>query len=227
LFHSQIIICESDSDCRFCSAILSSIHDKNGSINPDILFVPCGGKQRIPVVVKSLVKVKVHVKVISDFDVFNNITPLKSIFEELVGKWKEVENDWKLINKSIEQKRPELGKDELKERIDSIIKSVDTVSFPQDKIDEIQKVLKKVSPWATAKEGGKSFIPSGNSTTAFERIQKIFKEKGLFIVEVGELESFVKSLGNHEPKWLTEVLLKNLENPEFDSAKEFIFQVIE
>ena len=59
LFHSKEIICESDTDCRFYSAILSAIHDNTGSISPDILFIHCGGKHRMPIVIKSLRKLVV------------------------------------------------------------------------------------------------------------------------------------------------------------------------
>ncbi len=50
--------------------------------------------------------------------------------------------------------------------------------FPKEKINTIQKVLKKASAWSEAKEVGKAFIPSGNASQAFDRIQIKFKEKG-------------------------------------------------
>ncbi|MCR6639720.1 MAG: ATP-binding protein [Sporocytophaga sp.] len=54
LFHSKVVICESDSDCRFFSALLSTQYDNSGSIAPDILFIHCGGKHRIPTAIKAL-----------------------------------------------------------------------------------------------------------------------------------------------------------------------------
>jgi len=57
-------------------------------------------------------------------------------------------------------------------------------------------------------------------------MQKKLKENGIFIVEVGELEGFVKSIGNHGPKWVNEVLIKDLINdPELSIAREFIKEV--
>ena len=68
-----------------------------------------------------------------------------------------------------------------------------------------------------------SYIPSGNAIQAFERMQVKLKEKGFFILEVGELESFVKSVGNHGPKWVSEVLCKDLNtDPELESARQFV-----
>ena len=227
LFHSKVVICESDSDCRFFSAILSSQYDSTETIAPDILFIHCGGKHRIPTAVKALKKLNVSLKVISDFDVLDNINPLKEIFEDLGGIWNEVENDWKLVKTEIEQKRPEFLTTDLKTEIERIFTTTSDRIFPKEKISEIKKALKKASAWTEAKEVGKAYIPSGNATQAFERIQLKFKEKGLLIPEVGELESFVKSVGNHGPKWVSEVLTKDLKtDDELETARQFVRQLI-
>lgn len=226
LFHSKVVVCESDSDCRFFAAILSALHDNSKAVSPDILFIHCGGKHRIPTVIKALTKLNVPIKVVSDFDVLNDINPLKEMFEDLGGAWTDVEDDWKLVKTSIEQKRPELETKDLKIEIDKVFESTSERIFPKDKISEIQKTLKKASAWAHAKEVGKAFIPGGEPTKAFERIQTKFKEKGLFVLEVGELESFVKSSGNHGPKWVSEVLTKNLKtDTELEIAKKFVTQL--
>ena len=109
LFHSKVIICESDADCRFYSAILSAIYDDTGSISPDILFIHCGGKHRMPSVVKALKKLDVLVRAIADFDVLNDTNPLKMIYEELGGTWTIIEDDWKIVKGSIDAKKPELN----------------------------------------------------------------------------------------------------------------------
>lgn len=168
----------------------------------------------------------VPIRVVSDFDVLNDVNPLKEMFEDLGGVWTDVEVDWKLVKTSIEHKRPELETQDLKREIDKVFQSTTERIFPKDKVSEIQKALKKASAWAHAKEAGKAFIPSGDPTKAFERLQSKFKEKGLFVLEVGELESFAKSLGNHGPKWVSEVLTKNLKNDtELDTARQFVIQL--
>jgi hypothetical protein len=223
LFHSKVVICESDSDCRFFSAILSSQYENIGDIAPDILFVHCGGKHRIPTAIKALKKLNVPLKVVADFDVLNDKIPLKSIFEDMGGAWAEVENDWKLVKTEIEQKRPEFLTEDLKNELEKIMNSTSERIFPKEKISEIKRSLKKASAWTEAKELGKAYIPSGNATKAYERIQLIFKNIGLFIVEVGELECFVKSIGNHGPKWVSDVLEKNLKtDPELELARNFV-----
>jgi hypothetical protein len=226
LFHTQVIICESDSDNRFYSAMLSSIHEAAGTLSPDTLFINCGGKHRISTVVKALKKLNVILKVIADFDLLNDSSPLKDIYQEAGGLWHDIESDWKIVKDAIESKRPELETKELKDEIDNIFSSTPEKIMPKGKISLIQKALKKASAWSHAKEVGKSFIPSGDATKAFERLQIKLKDKGIFIVEVGELESFVKSVGNHGPKWVNEVLSKDLVNdPELADALKFIAEV--
>lgn len=223
LFHSKVVICESDSDSRFYSSVLSSLYDDSSLNIPDVLFINVGGKHRIPVAIKALNKLNVPIKVIADFDVLNNIEPLKTIYEDLGGIWSEVSSDWQLVKSEIESKRPEFLTSEVKTELNNILGSVSDRIFPKNKVNEIQKVLKKASPWTEAKEVGKAFIPNGDATQAFDKIQKIFIEKGLLIPEVGELESFVKSIGNHGPKWINQVLVKDLKNdPELLPARIFV-----
>lgn len=227
LFHSKVIICESDSDCRFFSAILSSLYDDIGTIAPDVLFIHCGGKHRVSTVIKALKKLNVPMSIVTDFDVLNDINPIKSVFENLGGIWNDVEKDWKLVKNEIEKKRPEFLTEDLKDEIKGIFDSTSDRIFPKEKISEINRALKKASPWTEAKLVGKAYIPSGNATQAFERIQIKFKEKGFYILEVGELECFDKSIGNHGPKWVNEVLEKDLKTDvELESARKFVNEII-
>ena len=227
LFHSKVILCESDSDCRLFSAILSSIYEDSGNIVPDILFTHCGGKHRMPVVVKALRKLNVPVTVVADFDILNNVNPLKDIYIDLGGNWDDVENDWKLVKDEIDRKRPELQSKDLKEEIQKIFDSNSERIFPKEKIKLIENTLKKASAWSEAKKVGKSFIPNGNPSQAFERIQQKFKSLGLFILEVGEAESFVKTVGNHGPKYVNEVLEKDLKtDPELELLRNFVKEII-
>lgn len=227
LFHSKVILCESDSDCRLFSAILSSIYEDSGNIVPDILFTHCGGKHRMPVVVKALRKLNVPATVVADFDILNNVNPLKDLYIDLGGNWDDVENDWKLVKDEIDRKRPELQSKDLKEEIQKIFDSNSERIFPKEKIKLIENTLKKASAWSEAKKVGKSFIPNGNPSQAFERIQQKFKSLGLFILEVGEAESFVKTVGNHGPKYVNEVLEKDLKtDPELELLRNFVKEII-
>ncbi len=227
LFHSKVIICEGDSDCRFYSAVLQCLFENESNISPDYLFTHCGGKHRVASVVRALKKLNVDINAILDFDVLNDTYPLKDIFEECGGNWSLIERDWKIVKSSIDSKRPELETEDLKKELFPIFESTTERIFPQEKIKEIHSLLRKVSAWAHAKQVGKSFIPNGEPTQAYQRLIIELEKVGLMVVEVGELESFVKSIGNQGPKWVNEALTKDLANDvELNEAREFVRKII-
>lgn len=227
LFHSKVVVCESDSDCKFYSAVLAAICEQRKIPTPDILFIHCGGKHRMPTVIKSLRKLDVPLQIITDFDILNSPDPLRSIVASLNGEWEEMETDWKTVKASVDQKRPELETIDVKREITNILDNVSERIFQSRAAREINSVLKKASAWAQAKSIGKSFIPSGNAQQSFDRLQEKLQNLGLLVVEVGELEGFVRSIGNHGPKWVNEVLEKDLANDrELEDARRFIEKLL-
>ena len=171
LFHEKVIVCEGDADARFYSAVADSLYDPKdeNAHQPDVMFVHCGGKDRIPLVVRALRGVKVPVSIAVDFDILNAEQPLQDIVEAAGGQWESVSADWKTVKNAIEQKKPELSTDEVRDGIQRVLTEVTEPSFPKEAKDAIQKVLKRASPWAIAKTVGKAFVPSGQPMQAFER----------------------------------------------------------
>jgi hypothetical protein len=177
--------------------------------------------------VKALRCLDVPVSVVADFDVLNDSEPLKTIFEDLGGTWQEIRADWELVKNAIDQKRPELEASDVRKEVIGILDANTERVFPKDAVRNIQRILRKASAWAHAKEVGSSFVPSGDATQAFQRLADVLRSKGLFLVEVGELEGFVRSVGNHGPKWVSTVLGKDLRNdPELDIARRFVRELI-
>jgi hypothetical protein len=230
LFHERVIVCEGDADARFYSAIMDALVDSagEGTRRPDIMFVQCGGKDRIPMVMRALREVSVPVAAVVDFDVLRSEQPLRDIVEAAAGSWNAIEDDWKLVKASIESKKPELPTKEVGEEIGKVLNSVATPAFPDTASETIRRILRRSSPWAIAKNSGKTYIPSGDPTRAFDRLYKALNGYGVFIVDVGEVEMFVRSVGNHGPKWVNEVLKKNLiSDPELAAARQFVAKLME
>lgn len=223
LFHKKVVLAESDSDCRFYSAICSAIVENNALSSPDILFVQSGGKHRFPVIIKALTKLEVPLTIIGDFDFYHDENPAKTIYELLDGNWEEIKSDFYKVKKSIDEKRPELETIKLKEEIDTVFESFTDKIIPEQKIKAIQTLLKKSSPWSQAKSSGKAYLPAGETILAFNRIQDAFKVKNVFILELGEIEAFDKSIGGHGPKWVNQVLEKDLiSNSDLEEARNFV-----
>lgn len=227
MFHDCVVLGESDSDARFYSALLDAIvpeiHDED---RKDMMFAHCGGKARMPVVVKALRSVSVPVVVITDIDILNDERPLRDIYENLGGDWREIASDWSNVKKSIEKKIPLRQVNDVRREIDEIFDSLGSGEFPSGVGRNIARIARRTS-WSLAKEMGRAIIPSGEETQTFSRLMASLRKRRLFIVEVGELEMFVKSVGNHGPKWVNEVLKMDLmNNPELEEARKFVKDIV-
>lgn len=229
LFHEKVVICESDSDARFYSVIADTLFESSGSSlrRPDIMFTHCGGKHRIATIVKALKAVGVPTAIIADFDVLNDINPLKAIVEAANGEWKSIEQDWKSIKSAVDEKKADINIGQLKASLNDIASTITNQDSANKAAKEIGTKFKQSSPWSVAKSTGSASIPNGLATVAYGRMISRLKEVGIYVVEVGELESFVRSVGNHGPGWINGVLEKDLFNdPELDIAKNFVRQII-
>jgi hypothetical protein len=190
------------------------------------MFTHCGGKARLAMVIRALREVDVPVKAVADFDVLSDEEPLKSIAVALGVDWSAIQADWKIVKSAVDSKKPDLTTSDVQEEIGKILKNVAETSFPPKARAEIQGVLKRSSAWAHAKQIGKAFVPPGDSTKACERLLTTLRTAGLHVVEVGELEGYVRTEGGHGPKWVNAVLARPLaSDPELETARRFVIQL--
>lgn len=225
LFHERVIVCEGDADARFYAAIADAVVEGKGSEErrPDVMFTHCGGKDRVALVVRALHEVDVPVAAVVDFDVLNEEYPLRSIVEAAGGNWSAIQVDWAQVKSAVDSKKPELSGDDVAAAVRTVIENVSGPIFPKSAKDEIQRIFRRSSPWATAKEVGKGFVPAGQPTQACERLVASLRALGIFVVEVGELESYARSVGGHGPRWVNIVLKKDLKSDtELANARDFV-----
>jgi hypothetical protein len=105
----------------------------------------------------------------------------------------------------------------------AVLARIQSAAFPEAEAAEIGRILKKSSPWAVAKSAGRAFVPNGDPTQAMNRLFSRLEERGLFVVECGELERFVPSVPKHGPAWVNKALEKNLlSDPELEGARRFV-----
>ena len=227
LFHEGVVICESDGDCRFFSAILESRSAlPSAPRKPDLMFTHCGGKDRLPVVIRALRAVGVPVRAVADFDLLSGERTFRAVAEAFEMDWATIESDWKLVNSAITRKKAELNTQDVKNQIDQLFADINTSVLPAGIESRVKAILKQSSPWALAKEAGKAFVPSGEATVSCERLLANLRQSGLYIIEQGELECFCKSVGNHGPAWVNKVLDKDLASDrELDAARRFVAEI--
>ncbi|MCW5799765.1 MAG: AAA family ATPase [Nitrospira sp.] len=228
LFHEMVVLTESDGDARFYGAMLDAIYDKQPEVaRPDLMFTHCGGKDRMPKLIKAMRALAVPMRVIVDFDILSAEQPLRPIVEALGGNWAEIGVDWRRLASTIRDQKAELDADDVKREINSILKEVSTKHFPQELAKRIRDVVRRTSPWSILKHSGRHGVPSGDATQCLDRLISSLKKIGLLVVEEGELECFDKGVGNDGPAWVNEVLKKDLLNdPVLESARRFVRSIV-
>ena len=206
VFHERVVICESDADCMLYRSILHLPEVHLGRY-PDVLFIHANGKHRMAVLAKLLVQLGVTVDVIADIDIIRDIDDLKNIVMSLNVNWLEIHKFAESINKAIEGQRSRRTALEIKKDIEIVLEKFPIKgSLPTQIRTEIQNQLRKTSPWDAVKKAGKNAIPPGDASLNFNRLESLCSCAGLWIVPVGEIEGFCRTVSGHGPKWVQTVL---------------------
>lgn len=225
IFHEGVVVTESDADARFFAAVGDALFEETSPDvqKPNVMFTHGGGKARLPMIVSSLHQLDVPVLAVADFDILNNEHPLKELVEATGGQWNEFAEDWKAVKSAVDSKKPELGPEEIRKEILKILENSSRADSFLDLKHSIDNVLRKSSPWATAKGCGKDAVPRGTATQTCDRLLVGLRKRGIFVVEVGELEGFARTVGGHGPAWVNEVLKKDLaRDAELENARRFV-----
>ncbi|WBU40664.1 MULTISPECIES: ATP-dependent nuclease [Marinobacter] len=223
IFHSTTIICESDSDCRFYSAILEEICSAK-DISPDVLFTHCGGKHRIKTAVAALKRLGVKTKAICDIDLLCEENTSRELLEVAGGDWNHVKGDWSALNGATKVDGTRIMKDKALSEIEALIRNEESKYITKRTERRIIETIKAKSVWKQLKKGGlDSGILKGDVYKSTLNIINKFKDVDIYIVPEGEAESFVKSESDHGPEWVGKVLSNyNLAGPELLKARDFI-----
>ena len=190
LFYKKVIVCESDYDCLFYQAIMDALFENKEEQIPDILFVHCGGKSRMKVIIKALSALRIPVVAIPDFDIIDNRAEFKSLFEAFNANWEE----------------------------------------------EVCAHMTEVYNWLNAnkeaknhlKRTGKSIL-DGAASGKYSLVENACRAAGLFIVPVGELECFDKSINKDKKDWIYSVLERNdlAADSSLQDARDFVQSIID
>lgn len=226
VFHERVIICEADSDCMFYSSVLDN-PEVHGDRYPDVLFIHANGKHRMAALSKALVSLGVPTDVIVDMDVLNNMDVFQRLVESLGGSWSTLQHSATVVKHAVEEQRPSLTVDEVKKGIRDILEIETESDQPIDKLkSDINVQFRMASPWEAIKSAGEQALPAGEAHRHFQEVLSHCKKIGLWIVPVGELEGFCKSVGGHGPAWVHNVMEEgNLKTWELEAARKFMHEV--
>ncbi|NDF12004.1 MAG: hypothetical protein EB060_04200 [Proteobacteria bacterium] len=211
MFADGTIICEADSDRIIYQTVASQI-----SPNLDDLFIHANDKQSIHKVVELISKTASPLAAIVDIDILNDQTNFQKLIEKFPNctNASELIEIQKRIKKAIESQSDE-------EILDKTILEVelltDAFSKKKPSLSELRRRLRDIedagSIWKPFKEKGIRVLPCLLRRDAFHLLKEC-KKFGLFIVPVGELESWIP-LGVRKDRWINEALekLRNGECP--------------
>lgn len=229
IFFEHVVICEADADCMLYQSILN-LPSISGDRRPDVLFVHTSGKHRMAKLADTLLSLDVPVSVIADIDLLNDEGTFKNLFEKLGGNWADVSTSWKSVNHAVLQQRPPLNAREVAKLIaDQLEGEQGAGEFPEGKERAIKEIFKTVSPWSAMKRSGRSALPAGEPIKHFDTLSEKCAQHRLWIVPVGEIEGFCRSIGSHGPGFVEKVIEeRDLEtDPELQDARDFIGKIWE
>lgn len=226
LFHKSVVLCESDSDCKMYSIIENHLKQLSEKYS-ETLFIHCGGKHRMAKIASALRALKIDVKLISDIDVLNDESVFKGIVKSFGIDWTNIQSDYSKIVANLHSPNEKINRYQAKIRIDQIINSSKAQDLSNRELKEIRNAIKSTSKWDSIKSAGVNAIPPGDATSAFKQLDLILQENGIYIVPVGELECFIKTIGGHGPEWTNKVLEKypSIDDPVYEQIKSFIAKI--
>lgn len=175
-------------------------------------------------IIKALKMLNVDTKLIPDIDVLNDEKVFRDIVEAVGLEWSTISAKYKTIVSNLHSSKESIKRSDAAVIIEQILNSSQNALLSGKEIDAIRDALKTVSKWSALKEYGIPAIPRGDARTAFDSMNSMLREKRIFIVPVGELECFIKSVGGHGPDWVNTVLEKypDLDDPVYAEIKEFV-----
>lgn len=221
LFYEKVVLCESDSDCRMYSLIESYLKQSFGEYS-DTLFIHCGGKDRMPKIIKALKSLDINVKVIADLDVLKS----KETLYKIISNMGMEEAPFKQKYESLKAEIFKNGDASTikKSEIESVIKSGEGEDLELTQIRQIKQLFKRMNKWDILKSTGINKMDDINAKDILKELVLKLKDNSIYLVPVGELENFVPLVSGHGNEWVDKVLNQypDFSDPVYNELTSFI-----
>ena len=202
LFHTGVVVCESDGDCRLYESVMDEL-DSDGA--PDLLFTHGGGIARVPTLVSAFKSVGTPTAAIVDIDILQEDTRLEGIVSALRIHWDPIwDGQLATIRNAANQRStlPPIGSAK-RDIAKAFGDSSENDPLDTETQTKIRAAVKGATGWAIMKKAGSALL-SGDAFTAWENLAERFAAAGLFIVP-GELESWFPEVSGHGPSYVSDV----------------------
>ena len=177
---------------------------------------------------KALKSINVDVRTIIDLDVLNDRQVINRIVEAFDGDWQTYERDYKILESQLHAPKDYITRSGFQSELKNILGNGSNEILNKDELKAISELGKTTSKWDTLKKFGTAGAPPGDGSAALGRIMSNLKELGIYLVPVGELENFVKDIGDHGPAWVEKVLesYPDFSAEVFAGIRDFMSEVI-
>lgn len=211
LFHQAVILCEAERDCTFYAASLDEAARRSElSFSPgDILFVPAGGKDGFPRMVKALKAVSIPTIAIADIDLLNDEGKLRTLVQAMDGDWSSMASSYRIATEAFRQPRQDVTNAQVLNVIKNLLTPISTEKYDY-KTKEALRVAMRInpSPWEELKKYGMDAF-RGQTRQEAAKVADQLRRLGIVLVEKGTLESLGPSVTSKKgPGWINEALEK-------------------
>jgi hypothetical protein len=209
LFHRGVVVCEGDTDARYYAAVLEA---ERGDRAHELFLTHCGGKARIPMVVRALRALDVPVVVVADFDLLRERERISDAVHALGGTWGDYERDWTVLNAAVGSLGAAPAIEDARQAIDeALVEAAGSgPRLSREASARIRAATKVADGWSVLKESGLAAVPRGDPSTAASDLLARLREIGLFLVPVGEIEAWHREVSRESSAWLADVLEERL-----------------
>ncbi|MFD3762614.1 hypothetical protein, partial [Streptomyces sp. NPDC058622] len=166
------------------------------------VFKVSNGKDRLADTARRLRSCGIPTAVIADLDLLNEATKIQRAVEALGGTWADIKTDVETLRRHLTDERIVPSAQSVKEQVNVILAHAKQgQTLTEDQCDKISILLKSSNSWRSLKKTGLNFL-SGAPYNAAKRVIDHCAAIGLFLVPVGELESWIREIETQKkPAW--------------------------
>jgi hypothetical protein len=195
LFHSAVIIAESEQDAHFYQAAIDYVRspsaDEANTEMPEhnLMFLGSNGKTNMPRIVRSLNDLGVKTVSTPDLDILNDESVIRSLVEAHGDNWEDLQDDYRRATAEFRNVPNAPSRADVKANIISLIDADSEAKLTEPLATAIAKAVKiPATRWSSLKSGIVAF--KNDKAAATSLINKL-DALGIVLVKVGELENFV------------------------------------
>ncbi|MEU3909080.1 AAA family ATPase [Streptomyces goshikiensis] len=191
LFYDRVVLCEAAGDCEFYAASFD-VTKPAGAVHDNTLFLHTSGKAPLADTARRLRQCGIPTAVVADFDYLRD--SLARAVTSLDGVTEHLDSDLQCLRDHASGSRSAASAGGFKTKMDALLKSVKAGDpLPERVLGELTKLAKGGTRWGELKKSGLEGL-QGDPFNAAERLLEAAADFGLFVVPVGELESWVRQV---------------------------------